>query len=215
LASYSSEDTIKEFAPTQKQPSDQEGKINAELRKLRAQYPDARNDLEAVAIGGQEAHADARQHLARVDAIVSKLDRAADQLQSVNTDQDSELNVLDRENNDLEQKIKDLEQKLSKVSQPRTKAADMPAQARQDKQAKQDNTSQDAAPARSKQEPAAPARSKPEPADKGVGLGHVAAQLKDLPSTVHVGKKSEPDQLPPNVSKINFFKNPVKQFGQN
>jgi hypothetical protein len=32
----------------------------------------------------------------------------------------------------------------------------------------------------------------------------VAAQLKDLPSTINIGKKSVPDQLPPNVSKINF-----------
>ena len=200
-------DELKELAPTQKNPSDQEGKISAELRKLRAQYPDARSDLEAVAIGGMEAHDDARKHLARVDTIVSKLDRAADQLQSVNTDQDSELNDLDRENNDLEQKIKDLEQKLSKVSQPRIKAADMPTQARQDKQAKQDNTPQDAAPVAQRKttaEPAAPAQSKQEPADKGVGLGHVAAQLKDLPSTINIGKKSVPDQLPPNVSKINF-----------
>jgi hypothetical protein len=199
---------VNEFAPKQKQPSDQESKISGELRKLRAQYPDARSDLEAVAIGGMDAHDDARKHLARVDAIVSKLDRAADQLQSVNVDQDSELNTLDRENNDLEQKVKDLEQKLSKVSQPRAKAADMPSQAKKDKQAKQDDTSQDtstAAPARSKQEPAAPARSKQEPVDKGVGLGHVAAQLKNLPSTVHVGKKSGPtDQYPPNVQPVNF-----------
>ena len=207
LASYSSEETIKELAPTQKNTSDQEGKISAELRKLRAQYPDARSDLEAVAIGGMEAHDDARKHLARVDTIVSKLDRAADQLQSVNTDQDSELNDLDRENNDLEQKIKDLEQKIGKTSQPRTKAADMPAQAKQARQAKQDNTPQDAAPVAQRKptaEPAAPAQSKQEPADKGVGLGHMAAQLKDLPSTINIGKKSVPDQLPPNVSKVNF-----------
>jgi phage shock protein A len=130
LASYSTENTIKELAPTQKQPSDQEGKISAELRKLRAQYPDARSDLEAVAIGGQEAHADARQHLARVDDIVSKLDRAADQLQSVNTDQDSELNTLDRENNDLEKQVKDLEQRIDQLKQPRLKATDQPTQAR-------------------------------------------------------------------------------------
>ena len=127
LASYSAETTIKELAPTQKQPSDQEGKIAAELRKLRAQYPDARSDIEAVAIGGQEAHADARQNLARVDAIVSKLDRAADQLQSANVDQDSELNVLDRENNDLEQKVKELEKRIGQLKQPKSK--DQPTQA--------------------------------------------------------------------------------------
>ena len=154
LASYSSEDTIKEFAPTQKQPSDQEGKINAELRKLRAQYPDARNDLEAVAIGGQEAHADARQHLARVDAIVSKLDRAADQLQSVNTDQDSELNVLDRDNNDLEQKVKDLEKRIGQLKQPKSK--DQPTQARS-------TEPQDEPPARAEPVKAKPAKAKDKP----------------------------------------------------
>jgi hypothetical protein len=149
LASYSSEETIKELAPTQKQPSEQEGKINAELRKLRAQYPDARSDLEAVAIGGQEAHADARQHLARVDAIVSKLDRAADQLQSVNTDQDSELNVLDRENNDLEQKVKDLEKRIGQLKGSRAK--DQPAQAQSTEP--RDEPSAKAEPAKAKDKP--------------------------------------------------------------
>jgi hypothetical protein len=154
LASYSSEETIKELAPTQKQPSEQEGKINAELRKLRAQYPDARSDLEAVAIGGQEAHADARQHLARVDAIVSKLDRAADQLQSVNTDQDSELNVLDRENNDLEQKVKDLEKRIGQLKGSRSK--DQPTQAQSTEP--RDEPAAKAEPAKAKDKPT------PEPA---------------------------------------------------
>lgn len=143
------EDELNELAPTQKQPSEQEGKINAELRKLRAQYPDARSDLEAVAIGGQEAHADARQHLARVDAIVSKLDRAADQLQSVNTDQDSELNVLDRENNDLEQKVKDLEKRIGQLKQPKSK--DQPTQARSTEP--QDEPAARAEPAKAKDKP--------------------------------------------------------------
>jgi len=150
-------DGLNEFAPKQKQPSDQEGKISAELRKLRAQYPDARSDLEAVAIGGQEAHDDARKHLARVDDIVSKLDRAADQLQSVNVDQDSELNTLDRENNDLEKQVKDLEQRIDQLKQPRSKAADQPTQARSteprdEPAAKADSTTK-ADPAKAKNKP--------------------------------------------------------------
>ena len=162
LASYSTENTIKELAPNQKQPSEQEGKIAAELRKLRAQYPDARSDLEAVAIGGQEAHADARQNLARVDAIVSKLDRAADQLQSANVDQDSELNTLDRENNDLEQKVKELEKRIGQLKEPRSKSADQPTQAPSTDPAKAEPAGK-AEPAKADPAKADPAKAKDKP----------------------------------------------------
>jgi hypothetical protein len=80
-------------------------KVTRELQKLRAQYPTARNDLEAVAQSEIDSTERSQQQLAAIRGANQKQDALLKQLVALDQEQGREIDGLDQENNSLEKRL--------------------------------------------------------------------------------------------------------------
>ena len=94
---------------TQKKKSDdiQAGdvKVARELQKLRAQYPAARSDVEAVARAEIDSSERSNQQIASIRGANEKQDALLRQLVALDREQGREIDSLDSENNNLEKQL--------------------------------------------------------------------------------------------------------------
>jgi acyl-CoA thioester hydrolase len=77
-------------------------KVARELQKLRAQYPAAKSDVEAVARAEIDSTERSQQQLAAIRGANEKQDALLKQLVDLDQEQGREINTLDKENNSLE-----------------------------------------------------------------------------------------------------------------
>jgi hypothetical protein len=80
-------------------------KVARELQKLRAQYPAAKSDVEAVARAEIDSTERNQQQLAAIRGANEKQDALLKQLVDLDQEQGREISVLDKENNSLEQRL--------------------------------------------------------------------------------------------------------------
>ncbi len=80
-------------------------KVARELQKLRAQYPAARSDVEAVARAEIDSSERSQQQLAAIRGANEKQDTLLKQLVALDQEQGREIDSLDQENNSLEQQL--------------------------------------------------------------------------------------------------------------
>jgi hypothetical protein len=80
-------------------------KVARELQKLRAQYPAAKSDLEAVAKAELDGTERSQQQLAAIKGANEKQDALLKQLVTLDQEQGRELDDLDQENNTLEKRL--------------------------------------------------------------------------------------------------------------
>jgi hypothetical protein len=80
-------------------------KVARELQKLRAQYPAARSDVEAVARAEIDSTERSEQQLAAIRGANEKQDALLKQLVDLDQEQGREIDGLDQENNSLEQRL--------------------------------------------------------------------------------------------------------------
>jgi len=105
-------------------------KVARELQKLRAQYPAARSDVEAVARAEIDSTERSQQQLAAIRGANEKQDALLRQLVALDQEQGREISGLDKENNSLEQRLAQvqatnnrLQQAIGKITSTK-KAAD-------------------------------------------------------------------------------------------
>ena len=80
-------------------------KVARELQKLRAQYPAAKSDIEAVARAEIDSTERSQQQLAAIRGANEKQDALLKQLVALDQEQGREIDGLDKENNSLEQRL--------------------------------------------------------------------------------------------------------------
>ena len=80
-------------------------KVARELQKLRAEYPAARSDVEAVARAEIDSTERSRQQLAAIRGANTKQDELLRKLVDLDQEQGREINTLDKENDSLEQRL--------------------------------------------------------------------------------------------------------------
>ena len=80
-------------------------KVARELQKLRAEYPTARSDLEAVARAEIDSDERNRRQLSAIRGANEKQDALLKQLVDLDQEQGREINTLDKENDSLEQRL--------------------------------------------------------------------------------------------------------------
>ena len=80
-------------------------KVARELQKLRAQYPAAKSDVEAVARAEIDSTERSQQQLAAIRGANEKQDALLKQLVALDQEQGREISGLDKENNSLEQRL--------------------------------------------------------------------------------------------------------------
>jgi hypothetical protein len=80
-------------------------KVDRELQKLRAQYPAAGSDLEAVARAEIDGTERSQRQLAAIRGANEKQDALLKQLVNLDQEQGREIDGLDKENNSLEQRL--------------------------------------------------------------------------------------------------------------
>jgi hypothetical protein len=80
-------------------------KVDRELQKLRAQYPAAGSDLEAVARAEIDGAERSQRQLAAIRGANEKQDALLKQLVSLDQDQGREIDTLDKENDTLEKRL--------------------------------------------------------------------------------------------------------------
>jgi hypothetical protein len=80
-------------------------KVARELQKLRAQYPAAKSDVEAVARAEIDSTERSQQQLAAIRGANEKQDALLKQLVALDQEQGREIDGLDKENNSLEQRL--------------------------------------------------------------------------------------------------------------
>jgi hypothetical protein len=80
-------------------------KVAREIQKLRAQYPAARSDIEAVARAEIDSTERSQQQLAAIRGANEKQDALLKQLVALDREQGQEINSLDSENNNLEKQL--------------------------------------------------------------------------------------------------------------
>jgi hypothetical protein len=80
-------------------------KVARELQKLRAQYPAAKSDIEAVARAEIDSTERSQQQLAAIRGANEKQDALLKQLVDLDQEQGREIGNLDKENNSLEQRL--------------------------------------------------------------------------------------------------------------
>jgi hypothetical protein len=80
-------------------------KVDRELQKLRAQYPAAGSDLEAVARAEIDGAERSQRQLTAIRGANEKQDALLKQLVQLDQDQGREIDGLDQENNSLEQRL--------------------------------------------------------------------------------------------------------------
>jgi len=82
-----------------------DAKVARELQKLRAQYPAARSDVEAVARAEIDSTERSQQQLSAIRGANEKQDALLKQLVALDQEQGREISGLDKENNNLEQRL--------------------------------------------------------------------------------------------------------------
>jgi hypothetical protein len=80
-------------------------KVARELQKLRAQYPAAKSDVEAVARAEIDSTERSQQQLAAIRGANEKQDALLKQLVALDQEQGREINTLDKENDSLEKQL--------------------------------------------------------------------------------------------------------------
>ena len=80
-------------------------KVARELQKLRAEYPAARSDVEAVARAEIDSAERSRQQLSAVRGANTRQDELLKQLVDLDQEQGREIDNLDKENDSLEQRL--------------------------------------------------------------------------------------------------------------
>lgn len=80
-------------------------KVARELQKLRAQYPAAKSDVEAVARAEIDSTERSQQQLSAIRGANEKQDALLKQLVALDQEQGREIDGLDQENNSLEQRL--------------------------------------------------------------------------------------------------------------
>lgn len=80
-------------------------KVARELQKLRAQYPAARSDVEAVARAEIDSSERNQRQLAAIRGANEKQDALLKQLVALDREQGQEIDALDQENNTLEKEL--------------------------------------------------------------------------------------------------------------
>ena len=80
-------------------------KVARELQKLRAQYPAAKSDVEAVARAEIDSTERSQRQLAAIRGANEKQDALLKQLVDLDQEQGREISGLDKENNSLEQRL--------------------------------------------------------------------------------------------------------------
>ena len=92
-------------------------KVARELQKLRAQYPAARSDVEAVAKSEIDSNERSQQQLSAIKGANTEQDRLLQQLVALDRKQGKEIGSLDNENDRLEQQLANVEQTNAKLAQ--------------------------------------------------------------------------------------------------
>ena len=80
-------------------------KVARELQKLRAEYPAARSDVEAVARAEIDSTERSQRQLSAIRGANEKQDALLKQLVALDQEQGREISGLDKENNSLEQRL--------------------------------------------------------------------------------------------------------------
>jgi len=80
-------------------------KVARELQKIRAQYPAARSDVEAVARAEIDSTERSQRQLSAIRGANEKQDALLKQLVALDQEQGREISGLDKENNSLEQRL--------------------------------------------------------------------------------------------------------------
>jgi hypothetical protein len=92
-------------------------KVARELQKLRAQYPAAKSDLEAVARAEIDSSERSQQQLAAIKGANEKQDALLKQLVSLDQEQGREIDDLDQENNTLEKRLAQVQSTNDRLQQ--------------------------------------------------------------------------------------------------
>ena len=187
-------------------------KVARELQKLRAQYPAAKSDVEAVAKAELDGTERSQQQLAAIKGANEKQDALLKQLVSLDQEQGRELDDLDQENNTLEKRLARVQATNDRLQQTvsqlaGTKKADSkPDQTKADTTNKinQDDDEEDVEPTIDII-PDAPVDNTPTPKPKTAtkkvyrkrkektspGLGHMATQIAGLPKVAPDDTKTD------------------------
>jgi len=92
-------------------------KVARELQKLRAQYPAARSDVEAVARAEIDSNERSNQQIAAIRGANEKQDALLKQLVALDQEQGREINSLDQENNTLEKELAKIQSTNDRLQQ--------------------------------------------------------------------------------------------------
>jgi len=92
-------------------------KVARELQKLRAQYPAAKSDVEAVAKSEIDSNERSQQQLSAIKGANTEQDRLLQQLIALDKKQGTEIGSLDNENDRLEQQLAYVEKTNAKLAQ--------------------------------------------------------------------------------------------------
>jgi hypothetical protein len=92
-------------------------KVARELQKLRAQYPAARSDVEAVARAEIDSSERSRQQIAAIRGANEKQDTLLKQLVALDREQGKEIDSLDQENNSLEKQLAQVQSTNARLQQ--------------------------------------------------------------------------------------------------
>lgn len=92
-------------------------KVARELQKLRAQYPAARSDVEAVARAEIDSSERSQRQLAAIRGANEKQDALLKQLVALDREQGREIDNLDQENNSLEKELTKIQTTNNKLQQ--------------------------------------------------------------------------------------------------
>jgi len=92
-------------------------KVARELQKLRAQYPAAKSDVEAVAKAEIDSNERSQQQLSAIKGANTEQDRLLQQLVDLDRKQGKEIGSLDNENDRLEQQLAHVDQTNRRLAQ--------------------------------------------------------------------------------------------------
>jgi hypothetical protein len=80
-------------------------KTAREIQKIRAQYPAARSDIEALARAEIDSTERSQQQIGRIRSSNSRQDELIKQIMDIDREQSQEIDSIDSENNNLEQQL--------------------------------------------------------------------------------------------------------------
>jgi hypothetical protein len=94
-----------------------DAKTARQIQKIRAQYPAARTDIEALAQSELDSTARSQQQLAAISGANEKQDALLKQLVDLDKEQGREIDGLDQENNSLEQRLAQVQATNNRLQQ--------------------------------------------------------------------------------------------------